>query len=181
MWKRGIVLMVGLVALAVVGAVAVQEPDAQAAAAPKGQVQIDLIVSLPTPDPDDPTALNRNGQLVVSNIGSSGMDGVGVCSPGTSSFQVDSFFDIMYVSNIGSSGQDGVRFQIDSFFDVEYSIARLADPPPGERTIQTEMLSMSLTGNLIDPIDPTGVLDDLRCDVESVDGDIYYGHVTILK
>ena len=132
----------GLIALAAAVSVVAMQPSAQAASAPKGQVQVDLVVGLPK-GPD-------SAALVVSNIGSSGEDGVSAC--GESDFQVDSFFDIAY----------------------------RIEPPP-DRTIQTEMLSMPLTGTLLTPDNPGEAMDDLRCQVEAAGGDIYYGHVTILK
>ena len=168
MWKRGLVLVVGMIALAVAVSTLALQPSAQAAAAPKGQVQIDLMVEV---KPGGDTA------LIVSNIGSSGLDGV---SCGRSSFNVDSFFDVSYVSNIGSSGEDGVRFIVDSFFDVEYSIAPPTPDSTG-RTVQTEILSMDLSAALVDPDDSSQVMDDLRCQVEDAGGTVYYGHVTVLK
>ena len=80
------------------------------------------------------------------------------------------------ISNIGSSGQDGVRF--DSFFDIDYQIDF---DPPRYRTVETEMLSMQLSGRVADPSNPGTALDALRRAVSIVGGDVIVAHVTILK
>lgn len=145
------------------------EPDAQAASAPKGAFQLDLVITV---EKDTPI------ELVVSNIGSSGLDG--------SRYVVDSFFDVFFVANIGSSGQDGVRassFNPDSFFDVFFEIEVEARAPG---TIQTEMVALSLTGTLSDPSNPGVVLDGVRTSLSGDPdkkplGTLHYGHVTVLK
>ena len=113
----------------------------------------------------------------VSNIGSSGQDGVRY-------YTVDSFFDVFYVSNIGSSGQDGVRFiappSFDSFFDIEYSVAS-----PVDRSFPTEMVALSLGVTLDDPDNPAAALDAVKSAVTEAGSTVLYhrhrGHVTILK
>lgn len=140
----------------------------QAATGDKGEVQVDLIIGVP---------VGTSVAAVVSNIGSSGQDGV---RGGDGTFQVDSFFDVSYVSNIGSSGEDGVRasdFQVDSFFDVFYEIDYSGD----RGVIETEMIAMQLTGRVSDPSNPGVALDAIRAAAALLKGDIYYGHVTILK
>ncbi len=86
-----------------------------------GQVQQTFELTQPFPDP-----------LVVSNIGSSGLDGVRLT-----------------ISNIGSSGLDGVvpggNFKIDSFFDIEtvdVAIGTVGSNPP----VLFDKLSISLDG-----------------------------------
>jgi len=109
------------------------------------------------------------GALVeaISNIGSSGQDGV------RGSFNVDSFFDISYTSNIGSSGIDG--FQVDSFFDITYRIS-------GDKGgFDTEMVSMQLRATLDDPAGGAAAIDRIRAAVSQAGGRTYYGHVTVLK
>ena len=102
---------------------------------------------------------------MVSNIGSSGQDGV--------RFVVDSFFDVFYVRNIGSSGQDGVRASFDSFFDITYELEL--------RTIETEMVAMSLTGTYSGDLNPASLLDRVRGPSGVASPEVTYGHVTILK
>ena len=164
MWKRSLILLVGLVALAGAVSIVTMQPSAQAQSTGGGDIQIDLMVVMPA---------GSSTAALISNIGSSGEDGVSVC--GKATFNVDSFFDVWY-ANIGSSGLDGVSFAFDSFFDIDVSAAGR-----GGRTVQTEMLSMSLSATLADPTNPNGVMDDLRCQVEAAGGDVYYGHVTVLK
>ena len=134
--------------------------EARAASTPKGEVQIDLVMGLPS---------GSSVEAIVNNIGSSGEDGF--------SFNVDSFFDVSYASNIGSSGEDGVTaksFSVDSFFDIEYEITRT--------TIPIEIVAMQLHATLPDPSNPGTALDTVIAAVES-DGKskVFYGHVTILK
>lgn len=160
--------------------------SAEAKPKPKGIVEVALIVSRGTTS--DGTRATLAG--IVSNIGSSGQDGV----RGKSDFTVDSFFDIHYVSNIGSSGQDGVRsdltvsnigssgldgvskksnFQVDSFFDIEYRI-------DGGK-IDIELVALQLRTTLSDPSNTAGLLEAVRGAATAAGGDVYYGHVTILK
>ena len=133
----------------------------QAAAAKSGtEFQLDLSVGVPA---------GTGAALVVSNIGSSGQDGV--------RYQVDSFFDIIY-ANIGSSGQDGVRASeanFDSFFDITYDLDFSSSDG---RTFDTEMISMSLRAHADDP---AGALDAVVEAVRQLKGRVYYGHVTVLK
>ena len=170
MRKMVLMLMAGIAAVSVVVTVFALQSSDEVLAAKIGGLQIDLLVELPP---------GGSAATLVSNIGSSGLDGVsGKCSPdGTSSFIVDSFFDVSYVSNIGSSGLDGVRYSFDSFFDVEYSLG------PGERAggFDTEILSMDLKASLVGSNNPGHVMDDLRCQVETAGGKIIEGHVTVLK
>ena len=98
---------------------------------------------------------------MVSKIGSRGPDGV--------SFVVDSFFDVYYVRNIGSSGQDGVRFGFDSFFDITYELKF--------RTIETEMVALSLSGSYSVGLNEAQVLDKARSAAIESGGRV----VTVLK
>lgn len=170
MKMRSAIVMVGI--LAIVAAVGIFSilPEGQVEAkgdkGKTGQVDIELMVSA-----------GKGGSVeamtaAVRNIGSSGQDGV---AKGGGSFQVDSFFDIMYVSNIGSSGEDGVSFNVDSFFDIEYRVGS------DREKIETEMIAMQLRATLTDPDNPDAALDDIRAAVRGAGGDVYYGHVTVLK
>ena len=166
MRKRSIALLTGLFALVVAVAFAVAQPTTTDAAQ-GSQAQIDLIVRLG----EGPDGRPATPASIVSNIGSSGQDGVR-----RSAFVVDSFFDVFYVSNIGSSGEDGVRvsdFSVDSFFDVTYDTTGA--------TIETEMVAMTLTGSVPDTSNPGVALDAVREAVAKSGGDVYYGHVTVLK
>ena len=157
-------VLAGLVAAAVVAGVLVPLPSAEAQPTPDSNAEVELIVSLGISS--DGTRATLEG--IVSNIGSSGQDGV----RGGSDFQVDSFFDIYYVSNIASSGQDGVRsnltvsnigssgqdgvskksdFQVDSFFDISYGI-------DGGK-IDIELVALQLRATLSDPSDTAGFLE----------------------
>ena len=160
--KRNIVLLaaglVAVVAVAVAGLV-VAQPQSEAA---QTQAQLDLAIEFPL---DARKTLGERTDLVVSNIGSSGQDGV--------SFGVDSFFDVFYFSNIGSSGQDGVRYSagFDSFFDVEYRTLK----------IETEMVALSLTSSYSISFNGVDLIDKAKEAALVAGGDIIYGHVTILK
>ena len=81
------------------------------------------------------------------------------------------------VSNIGSSGQDGVSkksdFQVDSFFDISYGI-------DGGK-IDIELVALQLRATLSDPSDTAGFLEAVGGAATAAGGDVYYGHVTILK
>lgn len=94
----------------------------------------------------------------VSNIGSSGEDGVSLS-----------------VSNIGSSGEDGVRRggNFDVFFEVDYKKAKKGT------TIETEMVALSLSYN--PGPDPLGAIDAVKKAVDAGGGRVFYGHVTVLK
>ena len=174
--KRIAMFAVVAVLVASVGML-VAQPGTTDAAQEKGDVQIDLLIQL-SEGKDGSRATLGEIKSAISNIGSSGLDGV--------SFQVDSFFDIEWsrVSNIGSSGLDGVSmssFQVDSFFDIEYRID-LSDDPSTARTIQTEMLSMSLTSRVGDHSDSGAVLVAIEKGLAFLDmGDTTVGHVTVLK
>ena len=167
--KRNIVLLAaGLVAVVAVAGLVVAQPQSEAA---QTQAQLDLVIEFPVllPDPDPtrppPLTLGQRADLVVSNIGSSGQDGV--------SFGVDSFFDVFYFRNIGSSGQDGVRYSaaFDSFFDVEYRTLK----------IETEMVALSLTGSYSIILNEVDLIDKAKEAALAAGGDIIFGHVTILK
>ncbi len=60
-------------------------------------------------------------------------------------YQIDSFFDVFTELSVDGGGQ----WQIDSFFDISYQLnitpGQIAAPT---RTFQTEIVSMSLTGNI---------------------------------
>ena len=160
-------LLIGLLIIVAVATMAVAQPGVSGAQ--KGQVQLQFLIELPKMSPD-PTITPM--EWVISNLGSSGEDG----------FRVDSFFDISYVSNIGSSGLDGntTTFQVDSFFDVFYEI-EFDNPTGGDRTVQTEILSMDLSATLNDPTDPAGAIDAVTKAVNEGGGHVHKGHVTILK
>ena len=77
------------------------------------------------------------------------------------------------VSNIGSSGEDGVRYGFDSFFDITYE--------PTFRTIETEIIAVSLTGTYSVGLNEAQIIDKAKMAASAEGGDIYYGHVTVLK
>ena len=162
--KRHYLWFVGLVVLVAVVGLIVFRPGAQAASVPKEQDQINLIVDL-------------GKELSVQSLTETISE--------VSSFNVDSFFDIMYVSNIGSSGQDGVRFQssptFDVFFDVFFEVDGPSDDPDGA-AIPVEMVALSLTGTLSDPDNPAEAIDEIRQAITDSGGNTgYLGHVTVLK
>ena len=161
--RRNLVLLAaGLIGVVVIVGLAVAQTPAGEAAQARGRAQIDLVIEVP--DPDINTPLKELTELVVSNIGSSGQDGV--------RFTVDSFFDVFYVRNIGSSGEDGFKANFDVFFKVEV-----------RRTIPTEMVAMSLTGTYSGEFNPVTLIDRVRSPSPggSTGPRVFYGHVTILK
>ena len=178
MRRKRFALLIGLLMLVAVATMAVAQPGANAAT--RGEAQLQFLIELPQPvcepDPADP-------------------DGPPICTPasakelvelvtGACCFQFDVFFEVDYISNIGSSGLDGntTTFQVDSFFDVFYEIEFDNSPSgAGSRTIQTEMLSMDLSGTLNDPDNPAGAIDAVTKAVNAVGGHVHRGHVTILK
>ncbi len=143
-------LLIGLLAIVAVATMAVAQPGA-GAPAPRGEGQLQFIIELPPTPKCEPGVVcppPMTAQELVELV-------TEACC-----FQVDSFFDISYVSNIGSSGLDGTTatFQVDSFFDVFYEI-EFNNPPGGDRTVQTEILSMDLSGIFGDPDKPAAALD----------------------
>ena len=153
----------GLIAVIAVVGLTVAQPRAGEAA--QNRAQIDLVIQIRCPDGKCRTSLEDLSKRVLSNIGSSGQDGV-------RRFVPDSFFDIYYLRNIGSSGQDGVSASFDSFFDITYQIEL--------RTIETEIIAMQLRGTYPSDLNPALLidLDGLRI---ATGGDVTYGHVTVLK
>ena len=80
------------------------------------------------------------------------------------------------MSPIGSSGLDGVRssFGFDSFFDVT------VEADFKGRTIQTEMVALSLSDTINQGSNPGDILDDVRR-LLGDDNKVFYGHVAVLK
>ena len=103
--KSLVLLAAGLIAVIAIVGLAVAQPRAGEAA--EHRAQIDLVIEIKCRDGSCRTSLEELSKRVLSNIGSSGEDGV-------RRFVPDSFFDIFYLRNIGSSGQDGVRSNIGS-------------------------------------------------------------------
>lgn len=148
-FNRKWAMLISVAVLAVVASIAITGPwssgqDAQGAPAARGEAQLDLIVAVPQGQAISKT-LETLGSLrefrvdsffdidYVSNLGSSGEDGV-------------------RVTNIGSSGQDGVRAAVDSFFDIDYRV--FGDP-------DFDLLKVSARGTLADPSNPGAVLDEV--------------------
>jgi hypothetical protein len=77
------------------------------------------------------TLVDTGGRLAVSNIGSSGQDGVS----SDTSFIVDSFFDIVYTIDFGPPTPPGGSFVVDSFFDIVY---RISTTGPGVKEISAD-------------------------------------------
>jgi|GEM_PF-5177470 len=113
---------------------------------PVGDPVIDVVI----PAGAEP-AINRNGQLVVSNIGSSGKDGVSIdlvpmgpfvvsppqliippISPGTS-WSVDSFFDVVYDVRIPPQG--GIQMG-DILFMIDTDGDGVGDTVIGSQTVR---------------------------------------------
>ena len=187
MRKKRFSVLIGVLVL--LGALTMVLFQAGAGAAQKkvntqGGIGIQLLFELPKSPDGTPGSVDT---LVgrIQKIGSGGYAG----------FQVDWFFDIAYasnigssgedgvsrrlvVSNIGSSGQDGVRSAPDSSFDVFYEIDFKR---PNSATIETEIVAMQLRATVTGTATPAGALDAVRGAVKSAGGDIYVGHVTILK
>ena len=129
-------------------------------------IQIDLVVEVGPKQNSRSTLKNVQGALesggfnvdsffdvyYVSNIGSSGQDGV---------------------RRIGSSGIDG--FSVDSFFDVFFEINNTS------RTIPIEMVALSLRSVSPAGGNPEDSLELVERAVEGDGGVVYYGHVTVLK
>ena len=155
--------MAGLVAIAV--AVILAQAQTTTTAAPrlsKNQADVELVVRVNGGG-------GGNSNLVVSNIGSSGQDGV--------RFSVDSFFDI-HVSNIGSSGEDGVSYSIDSFFDIFYEVSFRAPGGHSSASVPIELVALQLRGSNVDTDNPEHVLSDLK-DALGDAGTVITGHVTL--
>ena len=146
----------GCLVVATVVSFTLLRPSGTADAAPRvsGSMKVELIVEVGKGS--SIAAISK----AISNIGSSGQDGV----------RVDSFFDITYCANIGSSCLDG--HQVDSFFDIFYSVAPDLD---------TEMVALSLKCTLDNPNDPGFAIDVVKAAAVRAGGTVYYGHVTVLK
>ena len=127
-------------------------------------VQLDLVISVPA-DPGRTDLLESMLEEIGNALSNAG-------------YQVDSFFDIMYLSNIGSSGEDGVSVRtggnFDVFFEVDYKIS-------GNRTFATEMVAMSLTSTAPDVNNLQSALDVVKSAVEARQGDYFIGHVTLIR
>ncbi|MDA0799438.1 MAG: hypothetical protein O2884_12310 [Chloroflexi bacterium] len=141
--QRAIVVSIAILLAAAAAAVfAMYQPNVQAAPQAKADVQIDLMV------------IGQSPESVIARLGK--------IDPASSGFIVDSFFDITYAANIGSSGLDGVTatgFNVDSFFDISYE---LSVDSTGTSRFDTEMVSLSLSGPLTNPSDPTAVATALK-------------------
>lgn len=160
MRKKLFAVLLGFGALAMLAGVATAaQPAGQAAAAVRGEAQLDLVFAVPA---------------------GSSMEEIVTALRGQKAFNVDSFFDIdvsplASVPNIGSSGLDGVRassFNVDSFFDITYEI--FGDP-------DFDMVAMSVLGTLADPTNPGAVLDAVRDVLGQSRAVEFRGHVTVLK
>ena len=168
--------LIGLVAIVMavvvaIGFMVVPSSALEASAKGKNQFQLDLIVEAPGLGKDGTPGLGTAGTIELVEL-----------SLTSGNYNVDSFFDVYYVSNIGSSGLDGntakVTANFDSFFDIEYEIGGSTRKVG---TFDTEMISMSLTVNLNDPPNPQGAIDVVREALEKKGGDVYVGHVTLIR
>ena len=167
MKTKRFVLLIGLLLVLAVATMAVAQPGVSAAK--EGGTQLQVLIELPPPSSDG-TSMSAEELVELVTI---------ACC-----FQVDSFFDVSYAANIGSIGLDGntTTFQVDSFFDVFYEISFDNPPSGGEsRTVQTEILSMDLSGALHDPTNPAGAIDAVTQAVKKAGGRVYTGHVTLIK
>ena len=185
MRKKRFAALTGLLALLAVGIMAVAQSGAGAEVTKAPQVEIQLLFELPKSPDGAPTSLS-DLLRTISKVGSGGYQGV----------RFDSFFDITYASNIGSSGQDGVSRRLvvsnigssgqdgvraagpDSFFDIFYEIDFKRT---SSATIETEMVAMQLRATVTSPANPAGALDAVRGAISAAGGDVYIGHVTVLK
>lgn len=144
----------------------------QGAQQPRGEAQLDLLVSIPVliGGGDSPTAFGD----ILEEL------------RGLREFSVDSFFDVAYTrvySNLGSSGLDGARFSVDSFFDVELfgdpDFGLFGDPDFdifGDPDF--DLFRISALGTLTDPSNPGRVLDEVDLVLK---GHKHHGHITVLK
>jgi hypothetical protein len=163
--------LVGLVAVVMavvvaIGFMVVPSSTPEAVAKGKNQFQMDLILA-PGPGPDGTSRISTSGTIELTQL-----------SLAEAGYNVDSFFDVMYVSNIGSSGEDGVSFKssptFDVFFEVDYKTSRGSG-------FATEMISMSLKGSIGDGTVTQRGLDVVRKAVEKNGGHTYVGHVTLIR
>ena len=172
--------LTGLVAIVIavvvtVGFVVAQLSAPEASAKGKNQFQLDLVI--------DMTRLigvetGNKGEVRKYRLDISGTLDLVEDALARGDYNVDSFFDVFYVSNIGSSGEDGVSFRsnptFDVFFEVDYKTS-------GASKITTEMVAMSLTANPNGSSSPQGAVDAVRQALRKAGGDVYIGHVTVLK
>ena len=160
MKTRSLVLLAGLTALAAMVGIMLAQPSESVAAkaVAKGEVQLEFTIEIPTieiPGIEIPTV---DIPSVVAAVQTA-------------------------VTNIGSSGLDG--YSIDSFFDLKYQCDVFFEVDVrSSRSIQTEILSMSLTGTPLTPdVDPGAVIQSVIEAVRALEigGTLTDGHVTVLK
>ena len=162
----GLVAVVMAVVLAI-GLVAAQSSAPAAEAKGKNQFQLDLVIQSAA-SPDGTRGLDTSG--IVKLVETALAKG---------RFEVDSISDITFVSNIGSSGLDGntvkASSNVDSFLDIEVEISGTRKGPP------TEMVSMSLKGQIGDGTTSQRSIDLVREAAKAAGVEVIYGHVTVLK
>ena len=168
MKTRSLVVLAVLIGLAAtVGIMLAQPSENVAAKGPnQGEVQLEFTVEIPVGD--IPSSIDIPLGDIPSSVG------------------ISTVLDAVRkgVTNIGSSGEDGVRF--DAFFDVFFEVeARFQLDAPCQgctaRTVQTEILSMSLSGSPNSGFDPGAVIESVRVSVRRVGGTVVIGHVTLIK
>jgi len=137
------------------------------------------------PDLPAPTTGTFDTEILSMDLVSSGPVIVGDPDP-QGTFQVDSFFDVVYDLRVVVDG-GSPQFVVDSFFDVTYSMS--VTPGPGDidqgtgdetRTWDTEIIAMDLmTSNTLG----TQIFGDPDFDVAFglLPAHNHHGHVTILK
>ena len=175
--SKGIVGLVAVViaVIGTIGFVVAQSAAPEATANAHGQFQMDLVI--------DTTHLfvietGSDGQRRKTPLDTSGTIDLVEGALARGNYNVDSFFDIMYVSNIGSSGEDGVSFKssptFDVFFEIDYRTSQAG-------TFDTEMLSMSLRASPGGGSGPQGAIDVVKEALEKSGGNVYVGHVTLIR
>jgi hypothetical protein len=160
------------------GFVVAQTNVPEASAKDKNQFQMDLLIDMTKLVTIETGETGRKEEARKVRASISGAVDLVEEALARGDYNVDSFFDVFYVSNIGSSGEDGVSFKssptFDVFFEVDYKTSRGSG-------FATEMVSMSLTASPGGASGPQGAIDIVKAALQNAGGDVYVGHVTVLK